>query len=334
MGRRLNDDDEGIHLPGDAENWNESRYLDVWDAATGVGGWFRIGARPNARYAEMSACIYLPDGSVACSFARPVIETNGLAAGDLSWEIVTPWDENRVRFEGEMMLLRSGWELTDPKTAFSSAPRLPVSVDLTCRTAGLDAALGQDTDQTHLVFLPGQADVHYQHMAHTTGTLRVGDTSYTVDGRGGKDHSWGPRNWHAKIYFRWLTAAIDDRNGFMLSRAVGPTAERRSGFVLDDGVFHIVDDFSLENVYNEAPTYALRRVTTTVRYAGKELTAVGTTRNWLPARHRQHDERGEMALLRIVKSPTDWEFSDGRAAQGHCEYHDRMIDGIPAGLHE
>ncbi len=107
--------------------------------------------------------------------------------------------------------------------------------------------MGQDQDQHHLIFLPGQADFHYQHMTHVVGTVRLGDVVYDLDGRGGKDHSWGPRNWHAKIYLRWLTCCIDDDNGFMLTRAVGPTAETRSGFVWVDRQFRVVDGFEMVN---------------------------------------------------------------------------------------
>ena len=63
-----------------------------------------------------------------------------------------------------------------------------------------------DQTQELLIFLPGQADFHYQHMTRVVGTIRLGDGVHNVDGRGGKDHSWGSRNWHAKIYLRWLIA--------------------------------------------------------------------------------------------------------------------------------
>ena len=106
MGIELGLDDEGLHAPGVEENWNESRYVDFWDPERRVGGWFRIGARPNARYAEMSACVYLPDGRVAFAYDRAEIDENRLDVGGdrgrLSWEIVEPWRTNRVRFSGPM----------------------------------------------------------------------------------------------------------------------------------------------------------------------------------------------------------------------------------------
>jgi hypothetical protein len=334
MGIKLSDIDEGVHQPGDEINWNESRYIDFWDPQSRVGGWFRIGARPNARYAETSSCIYLPDGSAAFTFERAEIAENGLRAGGITWGVEQPWRVNTVRFTGHLSLLADPWALTEPKKAFTTSPKVIANVDLRCESAGLSAVMGQDQDQHHLIFLPGQADFHYQHMTHVTGRIEVGDQVFEVDGRGGKDHSWGPRNWHAKIYLRWLTACVDDDNGFMLTRAVGPTKQTRSGFVLSDGEFHVVDDFAMANTYAAAPHYELRRTELSIRAGDVEWTAVGTPRNWLPARHRQKNEAGEEALLRIVKQPSEFVLGDGRKAAGHIEYHDLVEDGVPVGLHD
>jgi hypothetical protein len=334
VGIALTIDDEGLHQPGDEVNWNESRYVDVWDAERRVGGWFRIGARPNARYAEMSACVYLPDGRLAFAFERAEIDGNGLAAGGQTWEIVEPWRESRVRFSGTMSVFDDPWVLTDPKQAFASPAKVTVDVDLTCRTEGLGATMGQDQDQHHLIFLPGQADFHYQHQAHVQGTIRVDDATFAVDGRGGKDHSWGPRNWHAKIYLRWLTCCVDDDNGFMLTRAVGPTKETRSGFLWVDREFVVVDRFDMVNHYAGAPHYELERTDVTLHAGRHRWTATGTPQHHLPLRHRQRDDAGREVTLRIVKYPTDWVLADGRAAAGHLEYHDLLEDGVPVGLHD
>jgi hypothetical protein len=338
MGIRLTEHDEGVHTPGDQINWNESRYIDLWDPVRRIGGWFRIGARPNASYAEMSACLHLPDGRTAFAFDRAEIDGNGLTAagrsGSQTWEIVEPWRTSRVSYTGTMSLFDDPWALSNPKQAFSESPKADVSVALTVTTEGLGAAMGQDQDQHHLIFLPGQADFHYQHMARAVGTATVGGTLYEIDGRGGKDHSWGPRNWHAKIYLRWLTCCIDDDNGFMLTRSVGPTAERRSGFVWADREFRVVDGFDMVNQYAGAPNYELLRTDVVVRAGDIEWSAVGEPQGYLPARHRQTTPEGEEVVLRIVKQPTDWQLGDGRTAMGHLEYHDLVVDGIPVGLHE
>jgi hypothetical protein len=334
MGERLTDADEGLHPVGAASNWNESRYVDFWDAAQGIGGWFRMGQRPNEGHAEMSACLYLPDGTVAFDFVRAPVTANSLTAGPLTWGVPEPWRANTVSYRGDMILLADPWVLRDPKVAFKTSPRAPVSVELTCATAGVDAAIGWDQDHVGLIFLPGQGDHHYQHLAHVTGTATVGERRLEVDGRGGKDHSWGPRNWHAKRWLRWLTCSVDDGNGFMLTRSVGPTEEKRSGYALVDGEFAIVDSFTMENAYGPAPNHEVRGAEVTIRAGGHEITATGVPRNWLPLRHRQKAPDGGEALLRIVKSPTEWTYDDGRTGTGALEYHDLMVDDVPVALHE
>lgn len=332
MGTLLTERDEGVHPTGTATNWNESRYVDFWDARQRIGGWFRIGNRPNEGRAEVSACINLPDGTTAFSFERARITGNGLISGGQSWEIVEPWFENRVRHRSEALLLADPWLLTIPKLAFANSPRTTIDVDLVCRSNGLANVMGSDQDHIGLIFLPGQADFHYQHLARTTGTVRVGNDAWTVNGLGGKDHSWGPRNWHAKIWLRWLIAAIDDDNGFLLVRAVGPTKRTRSGYVLREGRFHLVDDFEMRNVFGSAPHFELQRVELAIRSGPQVWRATGTPRAWLPLRHLQKGENGEDVTLRIVKSPADWRFEDGRTGEGMLEYHDRLDAGRPVGL--
>ena len=333
MGYKLVDMDEHAHPIGAQINWNESRYVDFWDPQGRIGGWLRTGNRPNAGYAEMSACINLPDGRTAFMFSRPKITANTLTSGDQSWKIISPWRITNVVYSGEMMILDDAWSLTDPKTVYQTAQRVEAHVELTSRGQGLGSVLGQDQDHIDLIFLPGQADFHYQHLVCTEGTIRIGGQSWGVNGRGGKDHSWGPRNWHAKRYLRWLIASVDDDHGFMLTRAVGPTKQTRSGFVWDQGQFHIVDDFDLKDQFASGPHYELVKTEVVIRSGQRRWVARGVPRSWVPLRHQQKNERGETTALRIVKSPTDW-VVEGRAGAGMCEWHDLMVDGKPVGLHD
>jgi len=72
----LNPEDEYCHKPDEAQNYNESMYFNIFDPAQNIGGWFRIGNRVNEGYAEVSACVYLPDGRVGFMFNRPRIDNN------------------------------------------------------------------------------------------------------------------------------------------------------------------------------------------------------------------------------------------------------------------
>jgi hypothetical protein len=339
MGVTLTGTDEGTHPVGPASNWNESRYVDVWDNTQQVGAWLRIGMRPNEGRAEMSVCAYLPDGQVAFLFDRPVIDSNGLIAGGQEWQVDSPFVRNQVRYEGQLLLLNDPWALTEPGRAYRESPRVPGSFDLVSTSLGLNAVMGSDQEHIDRIFLPGQADFHYQHLASTTGRISVDGQTWEINGHGGRDHSWGPRNWHAKIYLRWLICAIDDHNGFMLVRAVGPTKTTRSGHVVVDGEFRLVDDFEMRNSYAGPPHYELRFAEVDIRAGNLRWSAVGRPRTWLPLRHRQQGTAGSTgsteggeATLRIVKSPTDWQLADGRTGAGHCEYHDLMDSGRPVGL--
>ncbi|MDO8363507.1 MAG: hypothetical protein Q7V88_11470 [Actinomycetota bacterium] len=331
MGELLQPADEGVHEVGPAANWNESRYIDFYDTTSGVGGWLRIGNRPNEGRAEMSVAINLPDGTDAFYFERAPIAANTLRSGNQEWEVLTPFDETIVRYEGPVLLLEDGWALTDPKVAFKTAPRADCRIELRVKSFGIESVMGQDQDQHHLIFLPGQADWHYQHLCRCTGTVTIGDRTFEVNGRGGKDHSWGPRNWHAKIYLRWLIGMVDDDFGFMLTRAVGPTKKTRSGCVWQDGQFHIVDDFEMRNVYADGPNYELLRTDVVIHAGDREWRATGTPQHWVPLRHRQPGPDGSEATLRIVKSPTSW-IIDGHEGAGMCEYHDLMVAGVPVAL--
>ena len=71
MRMRLEPEDDYFHAPDADPNYNESRYYNFFDPDPGLGGWVRMGNRPNEGYAEMTVCLYLPDGRVGFMFKRP-----------------------------------------------------------------------------------------------------------------------------------------------------------------------------------------------------------------------------------------------------------------------
>jgi hypothetical protein len=103
---RLETSDDYLHAVDGDPNHNESRYYNFFDGTCGLGGWVRLGARPNEGYAEMTVCLYLPDGRVGFMFRRPRIE-GALAhdAGGLRFEVVEPFREHRVTYDGQVCML-------------------------------------------------------------------------------------------------------------------------------------------------------------------------------------------------------------------------------------
>ncbi len=73
MGINLTEHDEGFTFPVNRPTGTRAATSTSGIQAVGVGGWFRIGNRPNEGHAEMSACVYLPDGRVAFD-VRPSVD--------------------------------------------------------------------------------------------------------------------------------------------------------------------------------------------------------------------------------------------------------------------
>ena len=90
---RLEPQDDYLHAVEAASNFNESRYYNFFDPGVGMGGWVRMGNRPNEGYAEMTVCLYLPDGRVAFNYKRPQIDGHEAHdAGGLRFEVIAPYE--------------------------------------------------------------------------------------------------------------------------------------------------------------------------------------------------------------------------------------------------
>src|SRR5207244_7068797 len=122
--------DDLMHPNTGEENYNESAYYNFYDPAHRLGGFARIGNRPNERYAEMTLCLYLPDGRVAFMFARPEIADNAhFDAAGMRFDIRTPMREHRVRYDGPAVLLSRPLGRVDPTRGLSRNPQRAVAGD-------------------------------------------------------------------------------------------------------------------------------------------------------------------------------------------------------------
>jgi hypothetical protein len=340
MGIRLEPVDEYTHEVTAEENFNESMYFNVVDAASGVGGFFRLGNRPNEGRGEMTVCLYLPDGRVGFMFKRPEIASNErFDAAGLRFTVVEPFEELTVAYDGKAVVLDDPLQLADPKAAFTQNPYEEASVDLTYTR--VSDMFGGEPDTPHEK--PGEefAKGHYEQLIAGTGSIRVGDEEWAIDGFGLRDHSWGPRYWQAPWYYRWLTANAGPDFGFMASRIARRDGDgTRGGFVWDDGKLHLCDHCELttewtgEDTYHAAVSGQLRssRSDRAWSFSGKVATMV-------PLRNRRQDPEGEWLTTRIGEGLTRWtiEGADGaepRSGWGLSEYLDQIVDGRPVGLAE
>jgi hypothetical protein len=341
MGVRLDPADEYMHELGPEPNFNESMYINCFDPSTGVGGWFRIGNRANEGYAEMTVCLYLPDGQVGFMYKRPEISSNdAFDAGGLTWTMVTPFEELRIAYEGKVVLLDDPKQMADPKSAFKNNPFAECSVNLVFTGKGRPSMFGGEPDTPHET--PGEefAKGHYEQLITAHGSIRVGDREWQIQGFGLRDHSWGPRYWQAPWYYRWLTANFGDNLGFMASRVAkkdGPGT--RGGFVWDNGQIHLCDDVQISTVTTGEDKYH-QKITGVISSSKSQRSwnFEGEVQTLIPLRNRRQDPEGNWLMTRISEGMTKWTITSGEHAgvtgYGMSEYLDQIIDNSPVGIAE
>lgn len=334
MGVRLDPIDEYMHELGPEPNFNESMYFNVYDPAANLGGWFRLGNRANEGSAEMTVCLYLPDGRVGFMFKRPTIASNdAFDAGGMRFAVTTPFEELSVDYSGKVVLLDEPRQMVDPKAAFTTNPYDECEVHL--RYLGRSAMFGGEPDEPHEK--PGEefAKGHYEQLVEARGSIRVGAQEWEVTGFGLRDHSWGPRYWQAPWYYRWLTANFGPDFGFMGSRIARRDGEgTRGGFVWDGTTLHLCRDIEVSTSWTGAETYHDEVRATLRAVDGQEWRVTGKVMNLIPLRNRRPDPQGNQLVTRISEGLTRWTMDDGRVGYGLSEYLDQMIDDQPVGIGE
>lgn len=334
MRLRLEPSDEYLHPLESATNFNESMYFNVYDPAARVGGFVRLGNRPNEGYAELTTCLYLPDGRVGFMFSRPEIASNdAFDAGGMRFETVHPFEELRVSYRGKVALLDDPLAMADPRRAFRESPWLDAAVELGYR--GVSPAWGgepvnddgspiaEDAEQ-------GFARGHYEQHVGARGAIRVGDDEWEIDGYGLRDHSWGPRYWQSPWWYRWLTANFGESFGFVISIVTSrDSGSRIAGVVLDEGAYQSIDDARVETDWQGRDTYH-RRVRAWAQTAERDYEIEGDVLSLIPLRNRRTTPNGDVLVTRISEGLTEWH-CDGRTGFGLSEYLDQIVDGKPVG---
>lgn len=323
---RLEPDDEYTHEVDADSRFNESMYFNAYDPAQGVGGFFRVGNRPNEGYAEMTVCLYLPGGAVGFIYARPEIGGNdGFDAGGLRFEVREPFKSLRVVYHGKLALLDDPLAMRDPKAAFTGSPHLECSVELDYR--GLSPMLGGEAQgpfaETDL--LSDFARGHYEQHVGARGRIACGPDGWDLDGFGLRDHSWGPRSWQAPRWYRWLTCNAGAEDGFMVSIiATRDGSVRRSGVVFENGDYIPIVDAEIETTWtDESHQRELRCV---ARTAERDVEIIGSVMSLIPLRNRRDGE-----VTRIGEGMTEYRW-EGKTGYGLSEYLDQIENGRPVGV--
>ena len=244
---RLAASDEYTHTPTAEKNFNESVYTNAFSADGRYGGWMRLGNRVNEGYAELSVCLYLPDGRVACQFQRPGITSNERHdAGGLTYTVHEPLREVQMRYRGDVMLLDDPEAMRDPRAAFARAPRVPCDVDW--RHRGVSPLHGGEplTAEQPTMYGRNFSLGHFNQHTATTGYIQVGDQRLVIDGHGWRDHSWGPRYWTNIYFYRLFIGNFGPDRGMMILKITDRQGvTRRCGVLQFDGEYEEITDLDV-----------------------------------------------------------------------------------------
>ena len=320
--------DEHPHQPDASSNFNESVYTNAFRPDGQVGGWMRLGNRVNEGYAELSVCLYLPGGRVACQFGRPEIRSNErFSAGGLEYDIVEPFKRVAMRYEGELMLLDNPELLREPKL-LGQAKRVSGSVRF-AHTAISPIHGGRPTSPTQETMYGRDFSLnHFNQHTRIEGSIRVGDEEWTLGGLGWRDHSWGPRYWQSIYWYRLFIATFPDDRAFMLLKITDKEGRsRRVGVLLVDGQYEDIVDMDVQTDWSD--TQDPVRVRLGVRTPKRREVIEGEIVTMAPLRNRR--KVGDETLVsRIAEGYTKFTWN-GVTGYGMTEYIERIENGVLVG---
>ncbi|TDB98176.1 hypothetical protein [Actinomadura sp. 7K534] len=322
------------HRADDDPAYNESTYYNFACPESGVVGWLRVAIQENRPAAQAGVMLFLP-GEALFDYRRlSAAAPRGLTAGDLAFEIVEPLRRQRLAFDGRLASFADPRVLTTPSAAFREAPRRNVRIELDVRGHG--PPFGTNGDDPANYVEESMALGHFEQFIAVRGTVTVDGRRVEVDGRGLRDHSWGPRDWAGPHWYRWAIANLDDGTQVMaliVARRSGGTT--REAALVKDGA---LTEAGLRDVrvrwtgdgFGEEVVIALSTPDGPVT-----LTATARTpHRFFPLRHHRRDDGGAALDTRIGYSAYEFRTDDGRTGLGVVEILDQLVDGLPLGMRQ
>jgi hypothetical protein len=322
-------EDELMHAPDAAVNFNESAYTNAFDSKQRVGGWMRLGNRVNEGYAELSVCLYLPDGRIACQFKRPKIaHNNAFDAGGLKYSVLEPLSRVAMDYTGELIIVENPEELRDPQQLFQTGPKVEGHARWVHEAVSPVHGGEPANDSVQTMYGRDFSRGHFNLHSRARGEIRVGSQTWPIDGFGWRDHSWGPRYWQAIYYYRLFIANFANGDGFMLLKITDQQGRsRRQGVLLVDGDYEEIVDLDIMTEWTQKRDPV--RVHLGVRTDKRKALITGTIIRLAPLRNRRKTD-DEVLVSRIAEGYTAWEW-DGRQGYGMTEYIERLEEEELAG---
>lgn len=314
----LRPSDDLMHPVSSDASHNESMFFNFFDSEKSIGGFVRIGNRPNEKHSEMTFCLFLPDGSLLMQWAKPSLEGNaGFAAGGLEFSVEDPGRHLRVIYRGTTKRIADPYRMREPGPAMRSSPDVQVNLDLD--VLGVGPMIGDRTGDRadSVIFLDGVG--HYQQPIEARGKISVDGWQKDLLMSGVRDHSWGKRVWSSIFKDRSIWISYGESLTFIVCKtwldADGSPDEM--GCIVEYGEVTPFESIDISSHFREDSYYhdALRLELGDA--AGRKFVVDGRVIAYVPLRHR-HPERPTVYLGQAM---TDFTF-DGKRTLGLSEYFD------------
>lgn len=318
------------HKPDTSVNFNESVYTNAFDMKTPVGGWMRLGNRVNEGYAELSVCLYLADGRIACQFLRPRIMANDrFEAGGLSYKVHEPLRSVSMEYDGDLLIVDNPDDLRDPRKLFAKGPRAKGRVSWQ-HFAESPVHGGEPVDDSVQTMYGRDFSLgHFNQHSRVKGEIRVGSESFPIDGHGWRDHSWGPRYWQAIYFYRLFLANFPNGDGLMLLKITDKAGKvRREGVLLVDGKYEDVLDLEVQTDWTDKQDQKFVRLG--VMMANRKVRIDAEVISLAPLRNRREAD-GEVLVSRVAEGYARYRWGD-QVGYGITEYIERVEDGRYVGF--
>jgi hypothetical protein len=223
-----------VHPPGSDRRWRESYYFSFFDARHGIGGFSSIGKRAASGHSGSINVLWGPDrpSLLASEYDTfTTLDDDHLVAG-LRYTSDEPFGPWRLTFDGQ---LNDGGSGVEPDVAAfgpvadSKADSVDVSYDLTFTPTHPPYIYRENVAWSELF------TGHVDEVGTVRGSVTIAGETIDIDGRGGKDHSWGVRNWFAPTEWRWIDLVSETGPEIAMWRA------DLDGWVGDGAVFTDAD---------------------------------------------------------------------------------------------
>ena len=247
------------HPPGPEIEWNESYYFNFYDPRNRVGGFTRIGFKPNKREAVGYMFLFYKDEILKVIF-REEVETvpERIEVGSLRY--LPEWT---LTFSGNMAGEKSTIRKVSVELGYS-----PLHTEFSY----LECVTPQQHEIGRVV-----CEDHYEQMGLVTGHITVDSHSHDISALGERDHSWGERDWNAPDLWIYATAPFSPEFGINIAQMLLKREEISTGFVMKNGENTPVRDVRTETITEKGRQ---KRVTYCIRdVKGRDFTLTGDVLN-------------------------------------------------------